>query len=335
MDKGIIRSIVRASGVCPGEVVLVHFWGEDDDKQIANDFVCAVAESGASPVLLQQARSINQVLFENAEDSCFDDRYFYMFSNVDAVLDVFAYQPIVLGGKLRQEGLQRYRRYIARLFDCLMKCKRFAQIRIPTTANADESGLAPEDYIRRMTEAYDIDYAQLNSRCNEFVQRLEQLERLTLWTGTDCKLHFCLSGRTWHIDAGDGDWPCGEVYIAPVEDLTSGEVYFDRLYIEDQGVFDKVKIHIESGRALSSDHKDVDLFLKQLPEENSVVCELGFGMNPNVKDLCGYTVLDEKMAGTFHIAIGANTMFGGENKASIHLDLVGTGEIAEIIEICR
>ena len=50
-------------------------------------------------------------------------------------------------------------------------------------------------------------------------------------------------------------------------------------------------------------------------------------MNPNVTDLCGYTVLDEKMAGTFHIAIGANTMFGGTNEASDHIDMVGYGKV--------
>ena len=55
------------------------------------------------------------------------------------------------------------------------------------------------------------------------------------------------------------------------------------------------------------------------------------GMNPNVTDLCGYTVLDEKMAGTFHIAVGANNMFGGENKASDHIDFVGCGKIEVIL----
>ena len=205
MDKSVVRSIVRAGGVCPGELVLVHFWGEDKDKQLANDFVCAVAECGASPILLQQARSINQVLFEHADDSCFDDGYFRIFSDVDAVLDVFAYQPIVLGGTPGPEGLQRYRRYIARLFDCLMRCKRFAQIRIPTAANAEESGLEPEDYIRRMTEAYNVDYGKLKANCGERVQTLGNLEHLTIKTGADCKLNFSLTGRTWHIDAGDGD----------------------------------------------------------------------------------------------------------------------------------
>lgn len=54
-------------------------------------------------------------------------------------------------------------------------------------------------------------------------------------------------------------------------------------------------------------------------------------MNPNVTDLCGYTVLDEKMAGTFHIAVGANNMFGGENKASDHVDFVGCGKVEVIL----
>lgn len=64
-----------------------------------------------------------------------------------------------------------------------------------------------------------------------------------------------------------------------------------------------------------------------LPRENRIVCELGPGMNPNVTDLCGYTLLDEKMVGTFHIAVGANTMFGGENRATDHGDFVGRGEV--------
>lgn len=69
----------------------------------------------------------------------------------------------------------------------------------------------------------------------------------------------------------------------------------------------------------------------ELPKENRIVCELGLGMNPNVTDLCGYTVLDEKMAGTFHIAVGANNMFGGENEASDHIDFVGCGKIEVIL----
>ena len=72
-----------------------------------------------------------------------------------------------------------------------------------------------------------------------------------------------------------------------------------------------------------SNQEAVSAFLRSQPTENTVVCELGLGMNPNVNTLCGYTALDEKKHGSFHIALGANRMFGGQNEAGMHTDLVG------------
>lgn len=37
MKRETISKIVKASGVSAGELVLVHFWGEDADKEIANN----------------------------------------------------------------------------------------------------------------------------------------------------------------------------------------------------------------------------------------------------------------------------------------------------------
>ena len=39
MNKKTISKIVKASGISSGEMVLVHFWGEDVDKDIANNFM--------------------------------------------------------------------------------------------------------------------------------------------------------------------------------------------------------------------------------------------------------------------------------------------------------
>lgn len=86
-------------------------------------------------------------------------------------------------------------------------------------------------------------------------------------------------------------------------------------------------LQITNGEITGSSQKAVAAHFAGLPRENRIVCELGPGMNPNVTDLCGYTLLDEKMAGTFHIAVGANTMFGGENRATDHGDFVGRGEV--------
>ena len=322
MNYKTIHSIVRASGVQPGELVLVHFWGDDQDKPLANDFLTAVAACGAAPVLLQQSRTHNQKLFAEVSDQTFDQRYFAFFSGFDAVLDIFTYQPIVLGAALPKEQMDRYRRYIRALFAALMQAKRFAQIRIPTEANAAESGLSAEDYLARMERAYALDYELLQAQC---AQRCRKLQRnsITIHTGDTCCLTFDLTGRSWHIDAGDGDWPCGEIYIAPQETATHGTVWFRTLFWEDLGRFEDVRLTIEQGKVTQTNQKQINDYLDSQPPENRIVCELGFGMNPQVTSLCGYTVLDEKMAGSFHIALGANHMFGGSNHAGIHTDLVG------------
>ena len=79
MDRKIVSKIVKASGVSFGEMILIHFWGEDADKEIANNFMTAVAETGATPVLLQQSRSVNRDIFLTAKESCYNEQYFDLF----------------------------------------------------------------------------------------------------------------------------------------------------------------------------------------------------------------------------------------------------------------
>lgn len=326
MDRKIISKIVKASGISSGEMILIHFWGEDADKEIANNFMVAVAELGATPLLLQQSRSVNRDIFLAAKESCYRAQYFDLFTKFDAVLDVFAYRPVILGYEIDNDKFELYRKYMSQLFSKLMERKRFTQIRIPTAANAEESGLDPQDYIQRMKRAYDVDYNAIYEACKQEKDRFEGVNKVLLRTGEGCELSFELTDRVWHIDAGDGDLPCGEIYIAPVEDKTQGTVYFETFYLD--GVkYEHVLLHIKDGRISGSNQSDITAFFEKEPQENRVVCELGLGMNPNVTKLCGYTVLDEKMCGTFHIAVGANTMFGGTNAASDHIDFVGHGVI--------
>ena len=226
MTRETIAKIVKASGVSTGELILIHFCGENADKTVANQFAAAVAALGASPVVLQQARSVNREIFAGAKESCFDERYFGLFSKFDAVLDVFACQPIVLGYELEDAQMDLYRRYILQLFEKLVTCRRFAQIRIPTEANAAESGLDPQDYIRRMDRAYDVDYAAVRAACEHAAAQFAGASRVAVRTGEGCVLQLELTGRTWLTDAGDGDLPCGEISIAPVEAKTNGEVFF-------------------------------------------------------------------------------------------------------------
>ena len=327
MDKSLIQKIVKVSGVKEHELVLVQFWGEDKDCEIMHSFAAAVTALGASPIEVQQSRTANAEKFKCATEQAFSDKYFQLMSSVDAVLDVFSYRPVVLGTKLDDTQTGYYRRYMASLFKALSGAKRFIQIRLPNDANAEESGLAADEYTRRMLAAYDVDYAALHEFGVKRIAELDGKESIEIITNSDCRLRFNLSGRNWILDAGEGDMPCGEIYIAPVEHETNGRVYFDKLYAADFGVYECVILTIEKGIVIHADNEALNQQFKELDTADRTVCELGFGINPNVKTLCGYPLLDEKSNGTFHIAIGSNVMFGGKNAANLHIDFVGTAEI--------
>jgi leucyl aminopeptidase (aminopeptidase T) len=54
------------------------------------------------------------------------------------------------------------------------------------------------------------------------------------------------------------------------------------------------------------------------------LAELGIGTNVAVTELVGSVLLDEKAAGTVHLAIGDDHGIGGDVEAPIHLDGVLT-----------
>lgn len=327
MKREVVKKIVKASGIQPGELVLLHFWGESDTEEILEVFAEAVLEAGASPLELRESRIRNQKKFAIATKDSFNAKYFSVFSQVDTVLDIFTYQPVVLGGVLEEHQMNHYRNYMGQLIRTLGTAPRFLQIRIPTVDHAMESGLNLEEYVKRMEEAYDIDYDQLKKKCEMVKKKMEAVGGVSLMTGEGHSLQIFYEGREWYVDAGDGDLPCGEIYIAPQEDRTEGEVFFEKFYIENAGVYTNVLLSIKKGVIDHSDNVEVNAFLQGLKDCDKTVCELGFGMNENVHNLCGYTVLDEKMNGTFHIAIGDNTMFGGKNHSNLHMDFVGKATI--------
>ena len=222
--------------------------------------------------------------------------------------------------------------YMGRLFETCASKKKMLQLRVPTEVMASKEGLDQKDYEARMEAAMDIDYNALRQECEKLKADYSKFSGVTIKTGEGCCLDIAFGDRSWDIDAGDGDIPCGEVSIAPIESQTNGEVFFEKIYLPNpttpgaRSSFAKVVLTVKDGVITGSNNDELNALLEEYGPENSTVCELGFGLNPGVTSLCGCAVLDEKMIGTFHLGIGDNTMFGGENEADFHNDLIGSGE---------
>jgi leucyl aminopeptidase (aminopeptidase T) len=156
--------------------------------------------------------------------------------------------------------------------------------------------------------------------------------RLRNPAGTD--LTMGVGGRPWLTDAkrlgpGDyGNFPGGEIFCAPLEDSAEGTLVADLTvpYTVEGLVDEPVTLRFEGGRVTSIEGGRAADMLRELvegaDEGAKVIAELGIGLNPTVRPR-GHVMLDEKAAGTAHVAIGNNTgSYGGVNSSTIHVDCI-------------
>jgi hypothetical protein len=150
--------------------------------------------------------------------------------------------------------------------------------------------------------------------------------------GTDLRLR--VEGRPWLSDIlplgpGEGhNFPSGEVFVAPLADGADGVLVADlTIPYTVEGLVDApVTLRFERGRVTSIDGGRAGQMLRELVadagEGADVIAELGLGLHPGLAPR-GHTMLDEKAAGTAHVAIGRNTGgYGGDNEAAIHVDCI-------------
>ena len=166
---------------------------------------------------------------------------------------------------------------------------------------------------------------------------LEQLEgaselRIRAPAGTDLRLR--ADGRKFLTDAtplergGYANYPGGEVFTSPLEDSAEGVLVADLTvpYTVEGLVDEPVRLTFAAGRVTSIEGGRAAEMLRELVanagDGADVIAELGIGLYPGLEPR-GHVMLDEKAAGTAHVAIGNNTgLYGGVNASSIHVDMI-------------
>jgi aminopeptidase len=142
--------------------------------------------------------------------------------------------------------------------------------------------------------------------------------RFTTPAGTDLRLS--VAGRTWINGDGHENMPDGEVYTAPIEDAVQGVFCFDAHSIEG------ARLTFRAGRVVDATaRKGEEMLMHKLDQDAGarILGEVGIGCNERITQRIGHPLFDEKIAGTFHVALGASLpATGGRNQSGVHWDLV-------------
>ncbi len=144
--------------------------------------------------------------------------------------------------------------------------------------------------------------------------------------GPNVDLTLSIKGRTFINSHGRHNMPDGEIFTGPVEESLNGWVRFTYPTVFGGVVVEGVELTFSNGRVTqASAVKNQDYLLKMLEADAGAryVGEFAIGTNFEINRFTGQILLDEKIGGSFHMALGAGyPETGSRNRSAIHWDMI-------------
>jgi aminopeptidase len=210
--------------------------------------------------------------------------------------------------------------------------KRWCGTLWPTAALAQDARMSEADYAEFVRRALFLDqpdavaaWRELSDRQANIVDELSAAGEIHIEAeGTDLRLR--VDGRTWINSDGRRNMPSGEVFTGPLEDSANGTVRFT-VPSSPRGVeVNGVELTFLDGRVTGfSAERGQDYLEAALATDAGArnLGELGIGTNVGIDRPTGTILLDEKIAGTVHLALGRSYReTGGRNSSALHWDLI-------------
>jgi aminopeptidase len=210
--------------------------------------------------------------------------------------------------------------------------KRWCGTIWPTPALAQEAGMSDDDYAAFLNRALFLDrpdpvaaWRELSDRQSKIVDRLSGAGEIRIEAdGTDLRLR--VDGRTWINSNGRRNMPSGEVFTGPLEDSANGTIRFTIPSNPRGAVVEDVELTFEDGKVTRATAARGQAYLDAALATDPgarFLGELGIGTNFGIDRPTGSILLDEKIGGTVHLALGRSyPETGGTNVSALHWDLI-------------
>ncbi len=202
---------------------------------------------------------------------------------------------------------------------------RWCLLRVPNAALAHQAGVDEQTVTDMFFNACLQNWPEISREWHRQADILGQGKDVRV-VGKETDLRFSIEGRTWEVFDGKLNMPDGEIATTPVETSADGHIYFDFPGVLGGRRINDMRLRWDQGilvEAESSTHQD---FLQEVIRTDpgaSRIGEFAFGTNMALKHFCYDILLDEKIGGTIHIALGrAYPSTGGTNTSAIHWDIV-------------
>src|SRR5215208_899842 len=299
-----------------------------------------VLRAGGLPIMHVQTNGAQAAFYELASDDQIDwvpPTTEWMVDNADVHISVMASLNTRELSDADPKKQARHQKARKQIMETSMRRAaedkyRWALTLFPTHAYASEAGMslpAYEDFYYAACLALDGDPV------NAWQRQSDDVRRLTEWIqgreevriqaeGTDITLG--VAGRNWIACVGEHNMPDGEFFTGPVEDAVNGHISFSFPASYGGRTVSGVCLRFEDGKVVDATADQGEAFLHEMLETDAGarrLGELGIGTNFGIATGTKEILLDEKIGGTVHMAVGMSyPESGGTNSSAVHWDMV-------------
>src|SRR5512146_1928938 len=212
----------------------------------------------------------------------------------------------------------------------------------PTDAYAQDASMSLkeyEDFVFNAVHAQEEDpIAYWEGTSAEQQKAIDFLsdKAMVVLRGPNVDLTLSIRGRKFSNSIGVFNMPDGEIFTGPVEDSVNGWVKFTYPAIYGGVAVEGAELTFSNGRVTTAKAEKNEEYLIRMLESDAgsrYLGEFAIGTNRDINRFTGNILFDEKIGGSFHMALGAGyPETGSRNRSAIHWDMIcDIREDAEIV----
>ena len=310
-DMVNISTKVRA-----GDNVLIHF--DPGGRQLALELAKLSVQKGARVYYLIQDRELNAAILDSSSKK--DISRFYSFDNakffeadVSFIIlspkTAFAYEnlkaPVInTFNDAAQPAVMEYR----------VNHSRWCLIYWPTPEEAKIEKMKYEDYVKLFFKSCNQPWDKITKAQDKLCAILNQAKTLELVANSNDKdkkkrtdLKMSIQGMSFSNSTIDKNYPGAEVFSAPVKNSVQGQVFAQGMYSYNGKRIYDMYFRFENGKVVEASAKKGETNLIEILDTDEgarYLGEIALGTNPGLNRRLFNPLLNEKLGGSFHFALG-------------------------------
>jgi aminopeptidase len=202
---------------------------------------------------------------------------------------------------------------------------RWLIVRVPNEHFAHQAKSSYEEIEEMFFNSCFLDWEKELKTYQRWSKILEKGNEIRI-VGNKTDLKFSVDGQKWVPFAGVNNMPDGEVATAPIVETIDGTIYFENPGVLSGRLIHGITLTWENGVLVEATSDTEQEFFQSIVHKDagsSLIGEFAFGTNYGVTRFTNDILVDEKIGGTIHIALGrAYPECGGTNESAIHWDII-------------